>query len=78
MDSEKIGEFVEWALALMPPKYDLDCRRRFTPQVPGTDGVFCWIETHNFDRDNPKFYSTEGLIKKWEHETTLNLKHETI
>lgn len=78
MGTKDIAKFVELALAIMPQKYDSDCRRRFTPQVPGADGIFCWIETHSFERDNPKFYSTQELIKKWKEETTLSFKHETI
>jgi hypothetical protein len=53
-------KFMEWVLELMPPEYDMDTRRRFTPQVPTKDGLFLWIETHKHS-SNPIFYSTSEL-----------------
>lgn len=58
--------FIEWVVELLPPEYDMDVRRRFTPQVRlPNENELLWIETHKHNRSNPKFYTTKEVYEMW-------------
>jgi len=59
-------KFIEWVVELLPPEYDLDTRRRFTPQIPSSkNSELLWTETHKYNYINPKFYTTKELYEIW-------------
>ena len=59
-------EFIEWVVELLPPEYDMDVRRRFTPQVKlPNQNELVWIETHKHNTFNPKFYTTKEVYDMW-------------
>jgi hypothetical protein len=70
-DSDTVSQlsawrFVEWVVELLPQEYDMDVRRRFTPQVQSpNENELLWIETHKYNRSNPKFYTTQEVYKMW-------------
>jgi hypothetical protein len=58
-------DFLLWVNFMDEPKYSGDIRRRFTPQVelPGHEQT--WIDTFNFDPNNPVFYTASELYNKF-------------
>lgn len=62
MTDQQVVNFVEWVLELNKPAYDADTTRRFTPQLVMEGEEFIWIDTKNFSRYEPKFYTTQELL----------------
>lgn len=62
MTDEQIVNFIEWVLELNRPAYDADTTRRFTPQLVMENDPFLWIDTKNFRRYEPKFYTTQEIL----------------
>lgn len=62
MTDEQIVNFIEWVLELQRPAYDADTRRRFTPQLVSEGEPLLWVETLEFSRQDPKFYTTQDIL----------------
>ena len=62
MTDEQIVNFIEWVLELNKPAYTPDITRRFTPQLVSEGEQLVWIETKQFSRENPKFYTTQEIL----------------
>ena len=53
-------EFIEWVLELLPPKYDCDVTRRFTPQVQKEGEPMLWVYNMS-DNTDAKFLTTDEV-----------------
>lgn len=73
MDEQKINEnnkmlyaiqFIEWVLKLDLPKYDMDTRRRFIPQINSkNNSEFLWMKSSEEGKNI--FYTTEQVYIAW-------------
>jgi len=67
MKTKNDREIVEWMNELMPPEYDMDCRRRFSPQISlSANNEMVWIETHKFNSYSPIFYTYDEIVVLYE------------
>lgn len=76
MTDEQIVNFIEWVLELNRPAYDCDTTRRFTPQLVMEGQDFIWIDTKNFSRYEPKFYTTQEILNLWKQHTGISGQQE--
>lgn len=76
MTDEQVINFVEWILELNRPAYDADTTRRFTPQLVMEGEDLVWINTKNFNRYEPKFYTTQEILDLWKQYTGISGQQE--
>lgn len=67
MTDQQVVNFIEWVLELNKPAYDADTTRRFTPQLVMEGEEFIWIDTKNFSRNSPIFYTTQDLLNMYKN-----------
>lgn len=76
MTDEQVVIFIEWMLELNRPAYDTDTTRRFTPQLVIEGEDFVWIDTKDFSRYEPKFYTTQEILDLWKQHTGISGQQE--